>query len=403
MADRLFVRYFPESDHLQWLMFGHDGNVRLRGDGTPEAFVERTTDVTWTGRVRAMLPGETALLTSAEVPSRQRRQIEQAVPFMVEDDLAVEVDNLHFAIGDRLDDGTISVVAVDRELLERTLTRLNDAGLAPEALKLDTLCVPFSGDTTVVIEQGRVHLRTGPVSGLSLETALAGTALELLPEGQVNVVTCADGGEAGQVLAAQRRAELDGEAEVSTSESGGLDLLCEYYSSSSLDLLQGEYEVEGQGDDEGGGWSLVWKLGVAVFILQLLLVAGEGLYLDTLAEQYDADIKALYSNTFPNDRNVRDIRRRWEQKLRGSTGESEGFLPVFGEAAQHLRSSSLGLQNVNYNESRGDLILQLNAQRSEQLVSLSQALAEAGFSAKIGTINQSPDDEVKGSITVSKR
>lgn len=400
MADRLYVRYFPESDHMQWLMYGDDGNVRLRGDGTPETFVERTTDVSWSGPVQAMLPGEAALLTSADVPSRQRRQIQQAVPFMVEEDLAMEVEHCHFAIGERLADGTISVVAIDRAVLDQTLSRLKDAGLTPRALKLDTLCVPFDGDTTVVVEQGRVHLRTGPVSGLSLETAIAGTAIELLPEGQVTVVTCSDGGDAGEVLVAQLGAELEGGVEVTASESGGLDLLCANYGTSSLDLLQGVYEVDEESDEESNGWSLVWKLGVAVFVLQILLFAGEGMYLGTLADQYEADARALYAKTFPQDKNIRDLRRRWQSKLRGVDGESGGFLTLFGEAVGHLQGSSLTPQNVNYNESRGDLILQVDAQRSEQLVSFSQTLSEAGLSAEIGTINQTPDDQVKGSVKV---
>ncbi len=399
MADRLFVRYFPESDMLQWLMFDASGNVKLRGDGTPEAFAERTAEVTWSGSVSALLPGEAALLTSADVPSRQRRQIQQAVPYMVEDDLAIEVDDCHFAIGERLADGEISVAAIERDLLERTLARLGDAGLTPNALKLDTLCVPFDGTATVLVEAGRVHVKTGPASGISLETALAGTALGLLPDDSLSVLTCADGGDAGEVLVAQLSAELDGGAQIDTSEAEGFDLLCANYAQSELDLLQGEYEVEEVASDDSNGWSLVWKLGVAVFVLQILLFAGQGLYLNTLADQYQADAQALYAKTFPKDRNVRDIRGRWQSHLRGGGGEEGGFLQVFGEAVRHLPASSLSAQNVNFNESRGDLILQLESARSEHLVSFSQTLGDAGLSAEIGTINQA-EEQVKGTIKV---
>ena len=400
MPDRLFVRYFPESDSLQWLMYDGEGNVKLRGEGPPEAFAERTAEMSWSGSVSALLPGETVLLTSADIPTRQRRQIQQAVPYMVEDDLATEVEQCHFAIGERLPDGEISVAAIERGTLDQILERLSAAGLAPGSMKLDTLCVPFDGTTSVLIEHGRVHVKTGPASGLSLETALAGTALGLLPEdAAVSVVTCADGGDAGEVLVAQLEAETDGAAQVDVSDAEGFDLLCANYGQSELDLLQGEYEVDEITADDSNGWSLVWKLGVAVFALQVLLFAGEGLYLGTLADQYDADARALYARTFPKDRNVRDVRARWQSHLSGGGGEGGGFLQVFGAAVRHLPGSSLDAQNVNFNESRGDLILQLEAPRSEQLVGFSQTLGDAGLTAEIGTINQA-EDQVKGSIKV---
>ena len=251
----------------------------------------------------------------------------------------------------------------------------------------------------MLVEAGRVHVKTGPASGISLETALAGTALGLLPDDSFSVLTCADGGDAGEVLVAQLSAELDGGAQIDTSEAEGFDLLCANYAQSELDLLQGEYEVEEVASDDSNGWSLVWKLGVAVFVLQILLFAGQGLYLNTLADQYQADAQALYAKTFPKDRNVRDIRGRWQSHLRGGGGEEGGFLQVFGEAVRHLPASSLSAQNVNFNESRGDLILQLESARSEHLVSFSQTLGDAGLSAEIGTINQA-EEQVKGTIKV---
>ena len=57
------------------------------------------------------------------------------------------------------------------------------------------------------------------------------------------------------------------------------------------------------------------------------------------------------------------------------------------------------LGSVNYNDSRGDLILQVQAPRSDLLVSFVQTLKGAGLQADIGTINQEAD-VVKGSIKI---
>ena len=66
---------------------------------------------------------------------------------------------------------------------------------------------------------------------------------------------------------------------------------------------------------------------------------------------------------------------------------------------QNIPGSNLVLNNVNYNESRGDLILQLETSRSELLILFSQTLTKLGLNAEIGTINQG-EDSVRGSIKV---
>ncbi|MBT5204993.1 MAG: hypothetical protein HOL98_16150, partial [Gammaproteobacteria bacterium] len=59
----------------------------------------------------------------------------------------------------------------------------------------------------------------------------------------------------------------------------------------------------------------------------------------------------------------------------------------------------LEIQNINYSESRGDLVFQLVAQRSEQLMLYVERLSEQGIEAEIGTISQD-DNQVRGSIRI---
>lgn len=381
-------------------MLDADGLVKLRGQGSPETFAELTAELVWSGPVYALLPGETALLTSADIPSRQKRQIVLAVPNMVEDDLANEAHDCHFALGDRLESGAIAVAVIERNLLADSIERLTGVGLKPSFLKLDTLSVPFDGHPTVVVEDGRVHLRTGTASGLSMESELAGTALSLLDDGAVRLYTCADSGDSAAMLVAQLGAETDGAIEVHQQEGDCFDLLCKHYDANTINLLQGEFEVQEVRSKDTSGWATVWRLAAAVFVLQVLLHVGQGLYLDATATQLEADAHLLYAETFPADRNVRDVRARWQAHLGAGSGDSTGgFLTLFGATSKQLPGSGLELGNVNYNESRGDLILQIEAPRSEQLVSFSQTLTGSGLSAEIGTINQDAE-QVKGSIKV---
>lgn len=50
-------------------------------------------------RLLLVAPGETITLTVAQVPSRQRSARLKAIHFALEDNLAADVEELHFAVG----------------------------------------------------------------------------------------------------------------------------------------------------------------------------------------------------------------------------------------------------------------------------------------------------------------
>jgi general secretion pathway protein L len=140
--------------------------------------------------------------------------------------------------------------------------------------------------------------------------------------------------------------------------------------------------------------------------LHLSLLLGQGIYLDLTGDQYALEVNTLYGEVFPNDRNdrndrnVRDVRRRWGAHINGGGGLDDGqFLSLFRETAAQLPGSKLTVNNINYNKSRGDLILQLTAAQSEHLVSFSELLNKIGLQAEIGTISQQ-DDSVRGSVKI---
>jgi type II secretory pathway component PulL len=72
---------------------------------------------------------------------------------------------------------------------------------------------------------------------------------------------------------------------------------------------------------------------------------------------------------------------------------------LLSQAAKSIKASGLEIQNINYSESRGDLVFQLVAQRSEQLMLYVERLSEQGIEAEIGTISQD-DNRVRGSIRI---
>lgn len=403
MPDNLYLRL--GTAEVEWLLLDDISDVvRVRGKGSFEEFVEMTADLTWSGGVYAMIPGENVLLTSAAVPSKQKRQILQAVPYMVEERLATEVEDCHFAIGDRREDGEIGVAVLDHDYLATWLARLKEANIYPRSITPDVLLVPRESAATVMVDGERVLVRTGTTGGFCVEKSLFPTIATLLTNTQragLTVLVHPDEEEQAQLQLTQIHLEGDKEPDVRKLEYTPFEALCRHYDRDALNLLQGEFRVEEETGTNTGAWRSAAILAGCAFLLHLLLVTAQGIYLDVKGRHYEARATELYRDVFPNDRNVRDMRRRWQAHLSGQpTDGSADFLNLFRQTAKNLPGSRLVLNNVNYNESRGDMILQLQAPNSDQLVAFSQTLSKIGLQADVGTISQDAD-RVNGSIKVS--
>ena len=123
MTETLNIRQIGED--LTWLLSADDGTVRLRGSGSLESFSERMAEISWSGQANVILGGEDVLLNRVPVPSRQTRQIQQAVPYLIEEQVATDVEDCHFAWGAR-DGGTLLVATCAAEAFEQTLNRYAD-------------------------------------------------------------------------------------------------------------------------------------------------------------------------------------------------------------------------------------------------------------------------------------
>ncbi len=410
MAENLFLRLNDarEDDagpyHVEWMSLDRaSGIIRSRGEGDLASLSEIASDLIPSGDVCVMLSAEDVLLTQAAIPSRQMRQILQAVPYMVEENLATDIDQCHFSVGRRDDDGNIPVAIIESEKLSSCLTLLREAGIAPDIMTIDVLAVPYKDGCTVMVDGDRVLFRNGQSLGFANRTALLGTVAQLLSDSDradLSLMVHQSQLEAINLIVSQLNAEQEDPVDVTTLEFGGFETLCREFNFDAINLLQGDFKVEAAKSNKNRSWRSVAILAVCAFVLHIAVLTGQGIYLGMQADKFENQARSLYAEIYPNDRNVRDIRRRWKAHL-GQVGDGSdgGFLPMFADTAKHLPGSELVLNNINFNESRGDLVLQLEADKSEQLIQFSQTLEKLDMNAEIGTINQG-EDSVKGSIRI---
>ena len=144
------IRLLPDGA-AEWLALSRDGRV-LSGPqaGLPAERAEHTT---------VLLPGEHVLLLRAPRVARQRRQLEQAVPFAIEEQLAAPVEQLHVALDDAAGED-VGVAVVAQAQLEGPLARLRAAGIEVDRALVDVSLLPLvPGEATVLVEGDRALLR----------------------------------------------------------------------------------------------------------------------------------------------------------------------------------------------------------------------------------------------------
>ena len=409
MAENLFLRLHEaeiegkQDAHLEWMLLDEtSGIVRFRGEGSVEEFRGLSDDLTYSGKLIALFPGEDVLLTEATVPSKQQRQILQAVPFMVEEQLASEVETCHFAIGQKGESGSVGVAVIDQKLMEAWYKLLLDLGLKPSRLTTDLLAVRYTGSCHILVDSDRALIRTGVNEGVCVSTEMLAATVSMLDDTKKSQVTISLRPSQLEPLSLQLshlNAELSEPVEVVELEYSAFETLCRGYGTSTTNLLQGNFKVEDRTVKPGSAWRSVAILAGCAFVLHLFVMMGQAVYLDLQARQMDSEAREMYASIYPNDRNVRDMRRRWQNHLRGGGGVTGEFMTLFVETTKNIPGTNLILSNLNYNQSRGDMMLQLEASRSEQLISFAETLNKLGLVAEIGTINQS-DDAVRGSVKV---
>ena len=80
-------------------------------------------------RVAVILPAGEALATESDAPAKGAAKLAQVVPYALEERVADEIENLHFAIGDRDSaTGRVPVVVIERARIESRLAELRAAG-----------------------------------------------------------------------------------------------------------------------------------------------------------------------------------------------------------------------------------------------------------------------------------
>jgi general secretion pathway protein L len=128
MAEFLVIRLGNDPERsANWVAVDSNGTRRTPPVTGPLA--EAARDVR--GRdVIVLVPATEVLRAAVDIPIKGGARLRAALPFALEEQLADDVENLHFAAGERRESGLLPVSVVAREQMLGWLLALNNAGIA---------------------------------------------------------------------------------------------------------------------------------------------------------------------------------------------------------------------------------------------------------------------------------
>ncbi len=378
--DKLFIHLTDET-RVQCLQVdeqGSDARQPFRGE------LDEISDYAQGRQVVVLVPSEHLVLTRVAVPTSSRQRQMQAVPYLLEDLLADDVEQLHFSLGSYRQ-GEVAVAVSAQEQMHHWLKQLGEAGLRAKFMLPDVLALPFEqGLWSVMLTENRALVRTSEEEGFCCDIGnlrlLLRQAMELaeedqhpsalllfdcrvhpnegleqlLPEGIEYRIEPCEGGEMGVFVQGLRKGE-----------------------SSSINLLQGPYSQREQFSKLWRPWRPVVALVLLLVAVQMVKAGVEYHRLQAEKRQLVEQIQESFREGFPDIKRIVNPRLQAERRLNVLRGEGSGagFLMLLAESGPVIKQiSGLQLQGLNYKD--GKLVVSMRLKNLQQLDELEKKLKQ---------------------------
>ncbi len=347
-------------------------------------------------------PGADARLLTLTVAPEEKKHLSQSLPYMLEERVAADVDNLHFAHC-LLADDTYAVAIASASKMEEWQSLLADfPGIRlwlPEPMLL-----PWqAGEWCLVLDEDKAIVRVGQCEGFTVERDLVATLLH-------SVLLAADAPGAVIVYGMDQQADTELLPEELRDRvqwrRGNLcaALLLSELPAVKLNLLQGSFAPR----LPLALWWRQWRAVAAVFAAAFLLHLG-GIYAEyrNLSAQNLAlrgAIEQSYRQAMPQGAVVdaeKQLRRQLD--VLGGTGQASGFIGLIdrvGGAIAGMPGTSIA--SINYNDKGNEMRLNIVAADFEGVEQLRSRMSEAGLEA-IMESSSTQGDRVSARLRVTER
>ncbi|WP_166373010.1 type II secretion system protein GspL [Psychromonas sp. SA13A] len=394
MSEQLIIRLASEAHQtIHWLVWSEsEKEIIASGDLDNAQALKLLTEKAQSRKVICLVPGVDVTLKSVVIKGTYTRQMQQALPYMLEDDLASDVDKLHFSVLAKETD-LVEIAICFKSKLTMWLGWLADADIFCQRLIPEALTLPIDQKWQALQLDHQWLIRTGEYQAWCCESDMLNNILQLhlldKPEQQIESYSAIPNDCIGQWQ--QKAVVLP------------MQLLAEGCLNNPINLLTGEFKVKKESNLQLAKWKLPAIAAVILFIVLLVNAVIDTKQAERKTLLVKHQVETLYQKAFPNQSPLRYSRIK--KKLKGLLAESsistqsDGFLPILNDLIPVFQAvPSLQISTLKFNRENQQISLAVSAD-SFQAFELLATKVPAKYTLGQGALSNNKN-RVSGVLTV---
>ncbi len=364
-----------------------------------------------TRKTIVLVPGTDVLLAEPVLPLKSGAKLAQVVPFALEEQLAADVEDMHFAVGKRTSRPGTPVAAVARDRMNDWVALLQSAGLSTDTIYAETSVLPtVTGAVAVLIDGKRLYVRREHQPGTVIEVEPLIEALQMaLASGEesrehVTIFVSEDDYERERELLEGLR-EFTASLQLKLLPDGPLPLLAtDILKSNAVNLLQGPYAAKTKLNVSFAPWRYAAILAAVFFAAHMGVKSWQYFHYKKVESMLDSQIAETFQQALPGAPvpNPLEARRQVEQilaQLRG-TGPTSGMLTTLAMLSEAMaQAPNTDIEALSYRNNVTDL--RVLSPSVDALDRIRQVAGERGVTAEIQSTNPR-DQKVEGRLQFKK-
>ncbi len=405
-------------------------------------------NTTFPDRVILLLPARWTLNRDLTINSGQKKHIHTALPFLIEEEVASNIESLHICYVLAQKGNKVSITAIAHEKIKKLLALFEAEHISPDDFYSESRIIETVPQTAVIMldESGVTLAMPGhapiPLAYDAVPFVLTQRAEQLNTEDAQTV----DEDNEGQRIASiqlivpeglSEKAEMQREALVDWLTDKGWLFKEEHYAGSEFDfyathffkvetipstplinLRQKQYQCPKRANRLIKQWRSLIIIFFSGIIINLGLLVGKGLYFGGEANSLWHSNADYYLKLYPNDRQVKeakakdrisfDIQNWLENRLKNSgkrlTNKDNTFLPLlqrFSSVALAQGINTVESKSMDFNTDSGHLLVEFQAPNLDVVNKMLAALKEQGLKTQLDTASQEKVG-VTARVTVTK-
>jgi general secretion pathway protein L len=422
---------------MQWLVWSPLQNeVIASGQLVDINQLGELTEYAITRPVYGLVPTSEMLLTQVAIPAGSSRQLAAVLPYLLEEELAQDVDSLHVQLLKREND-IATVAIIEHQKVVTWLAAFSECGIELKKLIPDCLCLPLFNDGYSAAEiDGQWLIRQSEAMGVCADSSWL-DAWVTAQKAPIVIEAPADNADddsddiTPEVEAEQLAEEV--ESIVAATESLAqvtihhytpapantsghwqpqtpelvMQLLAIGAADSKATLLSGPYKPQAAWRKHLQPWR---KVAITAGIVLIALFGEQVLTTQRLEQQanvYRAESDRIFRQVLPQFKRIPSqsyLKNQMNAALKslGGHGEQNGMLMWLSELKPALtKVPTIKIVNLKYDQTRGELRLQATAAGFQDFEQLRSALATQ-FVVDQGQLTKE-DNLVSGAVVLRRK